>query len=60
MKTYTITLNEWEAAYIGGLIEDDLDTLEHTLDPSLSEIRRTLAVTYSFWEDMMAEKEKSI
>ena len=59
MKTYTITLTEWEAAYIGDLIADDLDELEHTLDPSLSEIRRQLAVTYSFWEDMMAEKEST-
>lgn len=59
MKTYTITLTEWEAAYIGDLIADDLDALEHSIDPSLSEIRRTLAVTYSFWEDMMAEKEST-
>ena len=59
MKTYTITLTEWEAAYIGDLIADDLDELEHTLDPSLSEIRRQLAVTYSFWEDMMAKKEST-
>lgn len=59
MKTYTITLTEWEAAYIGDLIADDLDALEHSLDPSLSDIRRTLAVTYSFWEDMMAEKEST-
>jgi len=60
MKTYNITLTEWEAAYIGGLIEDDLDALEATLDPSLSEARRQLAVTYSFWQDMLAQKEKSI
>ena len=59
MKTYTITLTEWEAAYIGDLIADDLDALEHSIDPSLSEIRRTLAVTYSFWEDMMTEKEST-
>ena len=59
MKTYTITLTEWEAAYIGDLIADDLDALEHSIDPSLSDIRRTLAVTYSFWEDMMAEKEST-
>ena len=60
MKTYNITLTEWEAAYIGGLIEDDLDALESMLDPSVSEARRQLAVTYSFWQDMLAQKEKSI
>jgi len=57
LKTYTIALTEWEAAYICDLIADNLDELEHSLDPSLSEIRRSLAVTYSFWEDMMAKKE---
>jgi hypothetical protein len=59
MKTYTITLNEWEAAYIGDLIADDLDALESMLDPSVSEVRRQLSITYSFWQDMLAQKEKS-
>jgi hypothetical protein len=59
VKTYTITLTEWEAAYIGDLIADDLDALESMLDPSVSETRRQLTVTYSFWQDMLAQKEKS-
>lgn len=59
MKTYTITLSEWEAQYIGDLIEDNLDELEHVIDPTLADVRRHLAVTNSFWQDMLEKKEES-
>ena len=57
MKTYTITLSEWEATYIGDLIEDHLDDLERAIDPALEDARRHLAVTNSFWQDMLEKKE---
>ena len=55
MKTYTITLSEWEAQYIGDLIEDNLDELEHVIDPTLADVRRHLAVTNSLRQIVSVE-----
>ena len=58
MKTYTITLSEWEARYIEELLEEALDELEHCIDPELADVRRRLAVMLSFWQDMMEREER--
>lgn len=58
MKTYTITLSEWEARYIEELLEEELDELEHCIDPELADVRRRLAVMLSFWQDMMEREER--
>ena len=58
MKTYTITLNEWEARHISDLIEEDLDFLESRIDPSMVEVHKSLSVLNSFWQRMIDEQEK--
>ena len=59
MKTYTITLSDWEARYIRDLIEIEIDELTHAVDLSLVDVARGLTTTLAFWPVQPEGTEKA-